>query len=165
MSGLTDEQRQALAKIIDPEAFADHPIEQRSHVAALQWAARRHIAREHAERVLASGWADVQFKRGFYAGEQSADERLAAARAEGAERARAEVSGMSEPVSAWPYGTDAACRLIAAAGNPNERVENRDAWAVTMPHRPDVFAIEVARARERLEQAIAHIAAGGERDE
>jgi hypothetical protein len=59
----------------------------------------------------------------------------------------------------WPYSTDAACRLIAAAGNPNERKENRDDWAVTMPHRPDVFAIEAQRARTRLEQAIAHVAA------
>lgn len=63
----------------------------------------------------------------------------------------------TETAALWPYGTDAACRLIAAAGNPNERVENRDGWAVTMPGRPDVFAIEVARARERLEQAITHI--------
>lgn len=59
----------------------------------------------------------------------------------------------------WPYGTDAACRLIAAAGNPNEREENRDSWAVTMPNRPDVFAIESERARDRLSQAIAHVAA------
>lgn len=57
----------------------------------------------------------------------------------------------------WPFGTESACRLIAATGNPNERVENRDAWAVTMLHRPDVLAIEIDRARERLEQAIAYV--------
>lgn len=63
----------------------------------------------------------------------------------------------------WPFGAESALRLIAATGNPNERKENRDAWAVTMPARPDVMAIEIARARERLEQAIAYVTspAGG----
>jgi hypothetical protein len=57
----------------------------------------------------------------------------------------------------WPFGAESACRLIAATGNPNERKENRDAWAVTMLSRPDVLAIEVDRARTRLEQAIARV--------
>lgn len=45
-----------LAAIIDPDAFEDHPIERRREAAALQWAARRHIAIEHADRVLRSEW-------------------------------------------------------------------------------------------------------------
>ena len=61
------------------------------------------------------------------------------------------------PVDPWPFGIEGACRLIAATGNPNERKENRDAWAVTMPDRPDVLAIEIDRARTRLEQAIAYV--------
>ena len=60
-------------------------------------------------------------------------------------------------IEPWPFGAESACRLIAATGNPNEREENRDAWAVTMPARPDVRAIEIARARTRLEQAIAYV--------
>lgn len=43
----------ALARVIDPEAFEDHPIEQRQPLAAIQWAARRKIATDHAERVVA----------------------------------------------------------------------------------------------------------------
>ncbi len=71
---------------------------------------------------------------------------------------------VGETVEPWPFGTDAACQLIAAAGWPNERVEDRDGWAVTMPKRPWLFSVEVERARERLEQAIAHVAValGGE---
>ena len=34
---------------MDPEAFQDHPIEQRQPLAAIQWAARRRIALDHAE--------------------------------------------------------------------------------------------------------------------
>lgn len=49
-----------LAAVIDPEVFADNPVRDRlvarSEAAALQWAARRHIAIEHAERVLRSDW-------------------------------------------------------------------------------------------------------------
>lgn len=45
-----------IAEIIDPEAFEDHPIEHRSHAAALQWSARRHIAMESASRFLHSEW-------------------------------------------------------------------------------------------------------------
>lgn len=71
---------------------------------------------------------------------------------------------VAETVEPWPFGTDAACQLIAAASWPNEHVEDRDRWAVTMPKRPWLLSIEVKRARERLEQAIAHVAAalGGE---
>jgi len=50
------EDARELAAVIDPEAFEDHPIERRREAAALQWAARRHIAIEHAERVLRSDW-------------------------------------------------------------------------------------------------------------
>lgn len=49
-----------LAAVIDPEPFADNPkrdrLVARSEVAALQWAARRHVAIEHASRVLRSDW-------------------------------------------------------------------------------------------------------------
>lgn len=45
-----------LAHILDPEAFQLHPIEQRSRAAALQWAARRKIAYDHAGRALAAGF-------------------------------------------------------------------------------------------------------------
>lgn len=50
------EDAKELAAVIDPEAFEGHPIERRREAAALQWAARRHIAIEHAERVLRSDW-------------------------------------------------------------------------------------------------------------
>lgn len=46
---------EALARAYDPEAFEDHPIEARSHVAAVQWAARRKLATDAAERVAAAG--------------------------------------------------------------------------------------------------------------
>lgn len=42
-----------LARGIDPEAFEDHPIEQRRPLAAIQWAARRKIALDHAEAAKA----------------------------------------------------------------------------------------------------------------
>lgn len=45
-------ERDLLARAYDPEAFEDHPIEQRSHVAAIQWAARRHLAIEAADRLM-----------------------------------------------------------------------------------------------------------------
>lgn len=41
-----------LARAYDPAAFEHHPIEERSHVAAIQWAARRKLATEAAERAL-----------------------------------------------------------------------------------------------------------------
>lgn len=47
------EDVEALARVIDPEAFEDHAIEARQPLAAIQWAARRQIAAEHAERVAA----------------------------------------------------------------------------------------------------------------
>lgn len=43
-----------MARAADPEAFEDHPIESRSHVAAIQWAARRKIATDHAQRIRAA---------------------------------------------------------------------------------------------------------------
>ena len=51
----TREDVDALARVIDPEAFEDHPIEQRYPFGAgsIQWAARRKIATDHAERVVA----------------------------------------------------------------------------------------------------------------
>jgi hypothetical protein len=58
--------------------------------------------------------------------------------------------------SGWPYSADDAYRTIAAVSNPGEREENRDGWAVTMRHRPDLFEKEAMRARERLNAAIAH---------
>lgn len=51
--------RDDLARALDPEAFEDHPIEQRSHVAAVQWAARRKLATDAAERAYASGYRKV----------------------------------------------------------------------------------------------------------
>ena len=42
----------ALARAYDPDAFKDHPIEQRSHVAAIQWAARRKLATDAAAQAL-----------------------------------------------------------------------------------------------------------------
>jgi len=43
-----------MARVADPEAFEDHPIERRSAVAALQWAARRKIATDHAQAIRAA---------------------------------------------------------------------------------------------------------------
>lgn len=56
---------------------------------------------------------------------------------------------------AWPFGAESAAYLIAATGNPNERKENRESWAVRLINEPDILAIEADRARTRLEQAIA----------
>lgn len=53
---LNSEGVEALARVLDPEAFEDHPIEQRRQAAALQWAARRHGATEKARRALAAGY-------------------------------------------------------------------------------------------------------------
>jgi len=47
---------EALAVVLDPQAFEVHAVEERSQAAALQWAARRHLAREHADRAMAAGW-------------------------------------------------------------------------------------------------------------
>jgi hypothetical protein len=44
-----------IAAAYDPEAFEDHPIEDRSRVAWIQWAARRKVAVEAAERLVRSG--------------------------------------------------------------------------------------------------------------
>jgi hypothetical protein len=43
-----------LAAVMDPDAFEGHPIEQRQEAARLQWAARRFIATEQANRLLTS---------------------------------------------------------------------------------------------------------------
>lgn len=54
---ITDEDRvnrDLLAQAYDPDAFKEHAIEARSRVAAIQWAARRHLALEAADRLLAS---------------------------------------------------------------------------------------------------------------
>jgi len=46
-----DPQPDGLARAYDPEAFEEHPIEQRSTLAAIQWAARRHLALQAAARL------------------------------------------------------------------------------------------------------------------
>lgn len=43
-----------MARAADPKAFDDHPIERRSHAAAIQWAARRKIATDHAQAIRAA---------------------------------------------------------------------------------------------------------------
>ena len=43
------------ARAYDPEAFEDHPIEQRRPLAAIQWGARRRLATEAAQRLAAAG--------------------------------------------------------------------------------------------------------------
>ncbi len=43
-----------LAKMLDPAAFADHPLEQRSPIAAVKWAARRQWATERAASLSAA---------------------------------------------------------------------------------------------------------------
>jgi hypothetical protein len=47
-----EDLREQLARAIDREAFNDHPAELRSHAAAIQWAARRKMARDAADKVL-----------------------------------------------------------------------------------------------------------------
>jgi len=44
--------RDDLARTMDPEAFKEHPIERRSSIAAIQWAARRHMALEAADKAM-----------------------------------------------------------------------------------------------------------------
>lgn len=56
----------------------------------------------------------------------------------------------------WPFAIDDAYRTIASVSWPGERKENRDAWAVTMRHRPKLFEREASSARRRLDAAIAH---------
>jgi hypothetical protein len=48
--------REQLARAIDREAFEEHPIELRSEAAAIQWGARRRMARDAAANVLL--WID-----------------------------------------------------------------------------------------------------------
>ena len=43
------------ARAYDPEAFEDHPIEQKRPLAAIQWGARRLMATEAAQRLAAAG--------------------------------------------------------------------------------------------------------------
>jgi hypothetical protein len=57
------DDRDALAKAIDPDAFEHHDSEARRHSAALQWAVRRHIAKEHADRLIASAWLAARDRR------------------------------------------------------------------------------------------------------
>lgn len=45
-----------IAKAYDPDAFEDHPIERKRQAAAIQWGARRHLAKVAAERLLTSEW-------------------------------------------------------------------------------------------------------------
>jgi hypothetical protein len=47
--------RNQLAVAYDPDAFDFHPVETRLGGAHLQWAARRKLARDAADRLLASG--------------------------------------------------------------------------------------------------------------
>lgn len=59
-------------------------------------------------------------------------------------------------------GSEDDCyRFIAAVAWPLEREENRDAWAVTMRDRPELLALEVERARARLEACIARVYSSG----
>lgn len=49
-------ERDALARAYDPDAFTDRALDQTRHSGAvIQWAARRHLAVEAADRVIASG--------------------------------------------------------------------------------------------------------------
>ncbi|MBX3435943.1 MAG: hypothetical protein KF861_00410 [Planctomycetaceae bacterium] len=49
-------ERDALARAYDPDAFTDRALDQTRHAGAvIQWAARRHLAVEAADRVIASG--------------------------------------------------------------------------------------------------------------
>lgn len=43
------------ARAYDPKAFEEHTIERRSHLAAIQWEARRAMATEAATRLAAAG--------------------------------------------------------------------------------------------------------------
>lgn len=45
--------REEFARAMDPDAFADHPVEARREAAALQWGARRAIAFGHADALIA----------------------------------------------------------------------------------------------------------------
>lgn len=48
----SDTDRDKFARAYDPEAFEDHPAEARSTIAAIQWAARRKLATDAAERMV-----------------------------------------------------------------------------------------------------------------
>lgn len=95
---------------------------------------------------------------------EDAVERILADRLAG-ERARRAADAAALARAPWGFGDEAACRYLASVSWPWEREENRDAWAVTMLHRPDLLAREIVAARERLESAIAALAGdeqGGE---
>lgn len=60
----------AAAWAMDYEAFQDHPMEQRSMVAAVQWAARRKLALDHAQALADAGMlagvvTDAMVERGY----------------------------------------------------------------------------------------------------
>lgn len=63
-----------------------------------------------------------------------------------------------QPPQPWAFGKEAACTYLASVSRPWEREGNRDSWAVTLLHRPDLLVREVEAARERLESAIHFLA-------
>jgi len=56
MSSPEEIEREALARAYDPDAFEPHPAEQRRAFAAIQWAARRKLATDAAERAWNHGY-------------------------------------------------------------------------------------------------------------
>jgi len=67
------EARDKLAKVLDPEAFKPHRLENAGRsLAILQWSARRHMAMEGADRLIVAGYVTTA----------EADRRVAEARSE-----------------------------------------------------------------------------------
>lgn len=98
-------------------------------------------------RVLASDWLAARDAQITEAAEAAAGERIAQARAEGADTASDKT---------WDvFGEQAAARLIASVSWPFERRENRESWAPRLLAEPDLLEQEYRSAVARLRSAYA----------
>lgn len=83
-------------------------------------------------------------------------------RLEGEELSRPQVSvrpARTHVPDRWPFGVEAAARLVAATSNPNERAENRDEWSPRLILEPELAEAEFERAEARLRSAIRELRA------
>lgn len=64
---------EALARAMDPDAFAGDPSPDRD---VWYWDARQHLAREHAGRALAAGWTQIPRRAGRTYWDNQPEERV-----------------------------------------------------------------------------------------
>ena len=115
------EQVEALAAVLDPDVFGDDKPKSSAHAALIQWAARRFMATEKAERAIAAGWMSPE----------EAKARVAAARREALLEAHAEIKRAedeADDLTPWRLGWKQGCGFGAEVVRQYATGERPFAW-------------------------------------